>query len=88
MTRTRSLALPMAGMLAVVACCLGGCDTKVDNPVRPGEVTQQAPPKSETVIEGGGAGLGKAKEAGTGIEQKVDEYNRQLEKQIDEINKK
>ncbi len=86
MTRTRLRAARVLGPALVASLAfLAACEERVENPTPPAQANQQ--PKSETVVEGGGAGLGKAKQSATAIEQKADEYNRQLEKQIDEINK-
>lgn len=80
----RSLVIA-AGVVA--AGMLSGCDEKVpQDPPRPGETVVAPPAKQETVVQGGGSSLGKARDSAKGIEIKAEEHNRAIEEQLEKMN--
>ncbi len=60
---------------------LAGCEEHVGQPSAP------PPEPSHTVVEGAGSAPGKALESGHKLQDKVNEHNKELEKQIEDINK-
>ena len=65
-----------------------GCQPDVERgaTAKPAEAAQEAP-RSETVVQGGGSALGQAKGAAERTVDRSDAYQRNLERQIEDINK-
>lgn len=81
--RTLDSVLPLAVALATgtAVALLAGCEERVGQPSPP------PPQASHTVVEGAGSAPGKALESGHKLEDKVNEHNKEIEKQLEDINK-
>lgn len=82
---SRSLASVMGLIVALATgtavSLLAGCEEHVGQPAPP------PPQASHTVVEGAGSAPGKALESGHKLEDKVNEHNKEIEKQLEDINK-
>lgn len=75
--RMRSL----PAMLVVVAAAMSGCEVQVNQPAAPppGPGPSNTSGAGQTMQQGGGSSLGKAKRSAEGIQDQMDLHNRRIE---------
>lgn len=73
-------------MLVTAAVAMAGCEVQVDQPAGPADPGTSASGSGQTMQQGGGSALGKAKQSAHRIEDQVDLHNRRIEDAADAIN--
>jgi len=71
---------------AVFALLSVGCEVQVNQPAAPAGPGPSATSSGETMRQGGGSSLGKAKRSAEGIQDQMDLHNRRIEDAADAIN--
>ena len=87
MSQLSTRRISILAAIPVIVVSIMGCDTKVERSSPPVSKAKTAP-QSETVVQGGGAGLGKVRNSTDRLKTQVDDHNRNIDKQIEDLNKK
>lgn len=75
-------------MLVLAAAAMAGCEVQVNQPPAPpaGPGPNATSGAGQTMQQGGGSALGKAKRSAERIEDQVDLHNRQIEEAAEGVN--